>query len=71
MGLSQSFSVISVYRRELVGTNTAQRAFKIFGKFLKRSAGFNALIGSTYGTIILPSANVTYIFLHIIHICIF
>ncbi len=49
---------------ELVFAYTANRADKILGQFLERCAGFNTCIGASFGGIILPTANITYILLH-------
>ena len=59
-----SLLTVSVYGRELVCTYTAQGTFKVLGEILKRGAGGNALVGSTYGGIVLPAADIAYVFLH-------
>ena len=50
--------------RELVFTYSTERTLKVVGQFFERRAWLNASLGHTYGRIILPTAYVTYIFLH-------
>jgi len=57
-------SIFLLYRLELVFADSADWAYPIVGKVGERSAGFYAIVRVTYGRVVNPVANFTYIFFH-------
>lgn len=55
---------MSIYFRELVFADTAERANKIIGKIFKGSAGSNTVCGIAYFGVIYPVTYIAYIFIH-------
>ena len=59
---------MNLFFAEVIFAYTTKRAFKVVGKILERSAGFNTHIRCAFLFVIDPSANFTYIFFHNVHL---